>query len=64
MTDTHTGLPHDLPLAKVRIYKQGVWWYWEHPCVWRPASTPYNSYPCVSHATALQGALRHLERCA
>ena len=64
MSDNHTGLPHDLPLAQARSSKEGSWWRWEHPCADRPASTPYDSYPCPSHAAALEGALRHLERCA
>jgi hypothetical protein len=64
MTDTHTGLPHDLPLAKAKIYKQGGWWFWEHPCTYRPASTPYNSYPYLSHGQALKYALLHMERCS
>jgi hypothetical protein len=33
MSDNHTGLPHDLPGRKVKVFKAlNGRWYWGHAC--------------------------------
>lgn len=68
MSDLHqlplTG--HDLPViprAKLRVYKDGPYWYWEHACSYRPPSTPSTSYPFSQHSRAVHWGLRHMEGC-
>lgn len=75
MSDLHTLplLTHDLPeyvltapepdKAKVKVFKQGLYWTWEHACSYRPKSTPANGYPYASQETALNWALNHHKRC-
>lgn len=67
MSDLHS-LPlrgHDLPLVrarrKARVYQGAYGWHWEHECStgwWKNSEFPY-----ALHSSALEGALRHLERC-
>lgn len=64
MSDDHRGLPHDLPARKAKVYKEGLWWRWEHACSDRPPSTPVISYPQADQGMAMRGALRHLAWCA
>jgi transposase len=70
MSDDHRGLPHDLPeytpnwppRPKARVYKDGMWWRWEHACRYR-GGVPNVSYPEPSQPIAFARALKHLERC-
>lgn len=64
MSDDHRGLPHDLPVPviKVRVYKDGWWWRWEHACRYRGGALNYG-YPEPSQPVAFARALKHLENC-
>lgn len=75
MSDTHTGLSHDMPeyrpnwplRPKARVYKDttffgGPCWRWEHACHYRGGALNYG-YPETTHAQALERALKHMEGC-
>lgn len=48
---------------KAKVYKEGRWWVWEHPCPYRPHSAPFQGYLHKSWQTAFTAALRHARRC-
>lgn len=61
MSDLHTGLTHDLPMTRAKVYKQGQWWTWHHFCAWKQHET--NGYPHDTMPNALVHALKHMENC-
>lgn len=67
-------IPRDLPeptpndplpqtWERVRVFKEGDHWTWEHLCPWFPASDPAHGYPHLTHKIALFYAWDHARRC-